>query len=411
MGGAAVASLRLFKALNKNGVDVKMLVQDGSNTTASNITVLAKSFIDKKLSFARFAQERLLFLRQEKNKELRYAFSPANVGIDISKHPDVQEADIIHINWINQGFLSLKSLESLFQLGKPIVWTLHDMWVFTGGCHYAGYCHGFLENCGNCPQLKSPDRNDISSVQFYSKLNIYKRRNLSIVTCSKWLKSLASESSLLRDKTIKSIPNPLDTTVFKPLDKKACRISENLPTNKKLILFGAANVNDTRKGMSFLIEALQLFKQRYADYAPQIELVIFGKVNPATLETIPFEKHLLNYVSGTDRLINIYNAADLFVLPSLQDNLPNTVAEAMGCGVPVVAFKTGGVPEMIDHLKNGYLAEAKNASDLANGMFQVLFEVSGMKYGENAREKALTSYSEEVVVAEYLKVYNDALSK
>ncbi len=411
IGGAAVASLRLFNALTKSGVEVKLMVQDEPKGGSTRSIVLANTFFTRKMSFFRFVEERLYFLRHEKSREMRYAFSPANIGIDISKHPAVQEADIIHLNWINQGFLSLQSLEKLFALGKPVVWTLHDMWTFTGGCHYAGYCHGFLENCGNCPQLKTADRNDISSIQFFSKMNIYKRRNLSIVTCSKWLKSLASESNLLRDKPIKAIPNPLDTTIFHPLDKTDCRKSENLPLNKKLILFGAANVNDSRKGMSFLIEALQLFKQRYSDYTSQVELVIFGRVKAETIAQIPFESHQLNYINGLSRLVNVYNSADIFVLPSLQDNLPNTVAEAMGCGIPVVAFKTGGVPEMIDHLKNGYLADAKNASDLADGMFQILFAHKDIDFGVNARNKALASYSEEVVVAEYLKVYADALAR
>lgn len=409
VGGAAVASFRLYNALQKKNVDVKFLVQDGPKQQTGKSIVLAYNYLTRKMSFLRFLQERIYFLRHEINKDMRYSFSPANIGIDISKHPAVQEADIIHLNWINQGFLSLQTLEKLFALGKPIVWTLHDMWTFTGGCHYAGNCHGFLENCGNCPLLKTSAKNDISAVQYISKMNIYKRRNISIVTCSNWLKSLANESNLLRDKKVKSIPNPLDTTIFTPLDKMACRRNENLPTDKMLILFGAANVNDTRKGMNYLIEALQLFKERYSNYATQVELVIFGKVKPETMALLPFKSNQLNYISNIPKLVNIYNAADLFVLPSLQDNLPNTVAEAMGCGIPVVAFKTGGVPEMIDHMKNGYLSEAKNTSDLADGIYQILFGNSGINFSENARTKALTSYSEEVVVAEYLKVYNDAL--
>ena len=411
IGGAAVASLRLYNALKRSNVDVKIMVQDKPKGIDSQAIVIANTYYKEKMSFVRFVRERLFFLRHEKNKSLRYAFSPTNVGVDISTHPAVIEADIIHLNWINQGFLSLASIEKLFALGKPIVWTLHDMWTFTGGCHYAGYCHGFLENCGNCPMLKTAARNDISSAQFFSKMNMYKRRKLSIVTCSNWLKSLASESSLLRDKNIKSIPNPLDTDIFRPLDKAACRISESLPPNKKLILFGAANINDSRKGMNYLVDALSHFNQRYPDYASQVELVFFGKVKAETLSELAFPSHQLNYISDPERLVSIYNAADVFILPSLQDNLPNTVAEAMGCGVPVVAFKTGGVPEMIDHLKNGYLAEAKNSADLADGIYQVLFGNNDIAFAENARKKALNSYSEQVVVGEYLKVYSDALKK
>lgn len=410
-GGAAVASLRLYLALKKNDIDATLLVQDMPKKPATDAIVLDNNSIRQNMSMLRFIQERVMFLRHEKSKDLRYAFSPANVGVDISTHPAVQEADIIHLNWINQGFLSLKSIEKLFALGKPIVWTLHDMWAFTGGCHYAGYCHGFLENCGNCPMLKTADRNDLSSIQFFSKMNIYKRRNLTIVTCSKWLRSLANESSLLRDKPVKSIPNPLDTNIFKPLDKMECRKQEGLPTNKKLILFGAANVNDVRKGMDYLIEALQLFKQRHADHIHQVELVIFGKVKSETMQMLGIPFHQLNYVNNLERLIQVYNAADIFVLPSLQDNLPNTVAEAMGCGVPVVAFKTGGVPEMIDHQRNGYLAESKNSLDLADGIFEVLFNPNNIEYSKFAREKAVFSYSEDVVAAEYLKVYNDALKQ
>jgi hypothetical protein len=195
MGGAAIACLRLLAILEQSeGIKVTMLVQEKKRDNP-NVKAIAETWLQKKLAFVRFVRERLYFIFQEKNKEVRFAFSPANSGIDISEHPLVQEADIIHLHWINFGFLSLKSLNKLFALNKPIVWTLHDMWAFTGGCHYSGECDRYTQSCGHCPQLKSQQDWDISRWVWWRKAKAWKNLNLTIVTPSQWLADCARNSS------------------------------------------------------------------------------------------------------------------------------------------------------------------------------------------------------------------------
>ncbi|MCU4156648.1 glycosyltransferase family 4 protein [Carboxylicivirga sp. A043] len=407
-GGAAVAANRLNRALRRFGVESKLLVQDLSHNE-EGVYAVDKGFVYRQKAFARFAWERLTFLPYERNASVRYAFSPANTGIDITEHPLVKEADIIHLHWINQGFLSIETLGKLLKCGKPIVWTQHDMWSFTGGCHYAGTCLEFLEFCSYCPFLRKSGKKDLSARIFAQKRKIYNESPLSIVTCSKWLRTLSQESKLLRRKEFYNIPNPIDTDFYQPRCKQETRKRLGLPEDKRLILFGAANVNDPRKGMRYFIEALSILAENFPVVKDKTELVVFGKMNAETAKLFPFKTNSFKFVSDPDVLVDLYSAADNYVLPSLQDNLPNTVMESLACGTPVVGFSIGGVPEMITHKESGYLAEVKNSLSLATGIYETLFVSDLEQLSANARQKAVEHYSEEVVANQYKAVYKSLL--
>ena len=409
-GGAAVAANRLNLALRRNGVDSQLLVQD-MYRTQEGVSAVDSGFIYKKKAFARFAWERLTFLPYERNASVRFAFSPANTGIDISQHPLVQEADIIHIHWINQGFLSIESLGKLLKCGKPIVWTQHDMWSFTGGCHYAGTCLEFLEFCSYCPFLRKSGKKDLSARLFAQKRKIYNQSPLSIVTCSKWLRTLSQESKLLRRKDFYNIPNPIDTDFYAPRDKAEARKRLGLPVDKKILLFGAHTVDDSRKGVRYLVEALSILSENFPKILEDTELLVFGNVKRTTIKQLPFKTNVLRYVSNPDKLVDLYNAADCYVLPSLQDNLPNTVMESLACGTPVVGFRIGGLPEMVTHKESGYLAEVKNSLSLATGIYDVLFVSDLNQIGENARKKAIEAYSENVVAQQYIAIYEKLMAE
>ncbi len=370
-GGAAIAARRLKDALQANNHEVKMLVQEKLSNDSSILSTTTGKF-KKYYNLWLFILERLYFLFHEKSKDIRFAFSPAIAGEDISKHPLVKEADVIHIHWFNQGYLSLKSLKKLLKLNKKIVWTLHDMWAFTGGCHYAGNCSNFEISCGNCKFLKKPGQKDLSSRILKRKQKILENSNLQIVTCSNWLANKARKSSLLKNIDVKAIPNPIDISVFKPSDKSELRNQLNLPQEKKLILFGAANIMDERKGLKYLVEALKKLKEKNTQLAEESEILLFGKSNEEFLKQLPLKINNLGLIFGEQNIAKVYAAADVFVLPSLEDNLPNTVMESLACGTPVVAFDTGGIPEMIGHKKNGYLSEYKSVEDLLNGLIYVL---------------------------------------
>jgi glycosyltransferase involved in cell wall biosynthesis len=410
-GGAAEACMRLLKALQLQEVDVAMVVQKKKRTENAVYTVERNVFGRLRSTF-NFLLERIPFmLFQERDKQVRFAFSPANAGTDISNSKVIQEADIIHLHWINSGFLSINNIKKLIALNKPVIWTLHDMWAFTGGCHYSGPCNHFKNQCGNCYFLREPEDNDISHDGWLAKSDMFSSaRNLSIVTCSHWLAETAIKSTLLKGIKIQAIPNPIDTEIFSPQDTAVAKVKWGVSTNTKVILFGAANINDRRKGISFLVDALLHLANVYKSDTP-VEVVIFGKNKHFDTAKLPFPVRQLNTITAAADLAEIYSLADVFVSPSLEDNLPNMIMEAMSCGTPVVAFNTGGIPDLIDHQVNGYLAEFKSSTDLATGIKDVFDFSNHAKYSTAARYKIQRMFNNEKVAGQYIDLYKSVLNK
>jgi len=406
-GGAAVACLRLTKALLADNKDVNVLVQEKINND-DFVNSTGESFFKKKINFLKFISERLFFLPYEKNAELRFAFSPADFGENISKNKLVQEADIIHIHWINQGFLSLRNIQQLLSLNKPVVYTLHDMWLFTGGCHYAGTCENYSIKCGNCKFLKNPKPNDLSYKILQKKIKLFSSENLHIIACSNWLANKAKQSTLLKNFPITSIPNPIDTKIFQPISKKTALQKWNLEPTKKYILFGSANIFDKRKGLIYFIEALNFMKLNMPKILENTECLVFGKMKHELNENFPIKVNSLGYLQHTEDIVKAYNAADVFVLPSLEDNLPNTIMEAAACGTPTLAFNTGGIPEMIVHETTGYLSDYKSAESIAKGL-QYVFENKTL-LAQNARNYKIKNYSSEVVAQIFNSFYENMSS-
>jgi glycosyltransferase involved in cell wall biosynthesis len=406
-GGAPAACLRLLKALVSKKMDARLLVQH-KKTGEERVEGIVKSFIGRLKANADFLRERIPFiLFHERDKSVRFAFSTANAGTSIKNQLLVDDADIIHLHWTNSGFLSIADLKELVDTGKPIVWTLHDMWTFTGGCHYSGSCDNFMRQCGNCPFLRDADDNDISHKGWLRKAALYKdAQNITFVTCSKWLAGVAKQSSLIGNFRIEAIPNPIDITVFSPRDKSTARQKWGVAPDVKIILFGAANINDRRKGISYLVEALDVLKNNYAQ-VEKIEMVIFGKNKHFDTNTLPFKVHEFNLLTSADDLAEVYSLADVFVTPSLEDNLPNTIMEALSCGTPVVAFDTGGIPEMVDHQQNGYLAKFKDSVDMAKGLHETLN--ADAQLAVNSRQKVLDNYTNEIVANQYINLYQSLL--
>lgn len=385
-GGAAVAAGRLGKALKQAGIQVDKLVRD-----------------DTWLNRFRFYWERLIiFLCNHLNRKNLFAVSIANTGTDLSGNPSIKEADIIHLHWINQGFLSLKDIEALVKLNKPIVWTMHDMWPCTGICHHARDCEKFQTGCQSCFFLKSKGK-DLSTSVFDKKLSLYKDANITFVGCSRWLSGRAKKSYLLQDKTVLSIPNPIDTEVYHPMGQGTARELLGLPSGKKLLLFGALNVTDKRKGIDYLIAALRKIEK------PDVELVVFGQVKDDIRGLFPVPIHSMGYLSDESKIVTLYNAVDIFITSSLEENLPNTIMESMACGTPCVGFEIGGIPEMIDHKINGYVTNYKDANDLSNGIQWVLEHGDRQALSDACVKKVQENYTEEVVAKKYLELYKSII--
>jgi glycosyltransferase involved in cell wall biosynthesis len=401
-GGAGVAAARLHQALLNAGTDSHLMVSESSRP-GPQTTAWADNPWKSKKAWANFVMERLSFLPYEKDKSVRFAFSPAAAGADIADHPLVKQASIIHLHWVNFGFLSLKSLEKLFALGKPIVWTLHDMWTFTGGCHYNRGCERYLSHCCYCPYLKKPGEYDIAFTQFEKKQGLYQNTNLTLVSPSRWLDNLVQQAALTNGKPSQAIPNCIDTNFFKPGNRTEARHALGLPTDKKLFLFAGANTQDPRKGFTYFQEAM------HNPGLAGAEVMILGKGKAENFKDMPVKTHFLGKISDANQMVQAYNAADMLIAPSLEDNLPNTIMEAMACGTPAVGFDTGGIPEMIGHLENGFISTSQSASSLSEGIQWVLSHNADGTVSANARTKVLQHYSEEVVARQYSQLYDSLL--
>ena len=407
-GGAAIASSRLLEALRKADMDASMLVQEGRDEEKA-IYSTTHGAIKRWINLLRFIMERLVFLPREKSPNIRFLFSLANTGESIKGNSMVREADVIHLHWINAGFLSLRSLKALLNLGKPVVWTFHDMWPFTGGCHYALECEEYTRECGQCPYLKRPGTGDLSHRIWLKKKEIFNSGKFTVITPSKWLKECVRASSLLHDLGVHTIHNPIDSFFFQPADREqACR-SLKLDPTKKYILFGAATVKNVMKGYSYFAEAIKLLS---ANVNPdQVEILLFGKSKDNEADAFPLRTRNIAFVRSVDTLVQLYSVAHLFVIPSLQDNLPNTILESMLCGTPVVGFKTGGIPEMIDHKRNGYMADFKSSADLAEGIQWVLSMETYDTLSRETRESVLRRYPAKGSVDAHIKLYKTLLDK
>ncbi len=401
-GGAAIACRRLFEAHRSQGIEVTHIVLNGDEAKRDNKIVL-----NQQQSFSKWKlyMEKLQFWFHEKSDAYRFKFSTAQYGYDISKIKEVREADVIHLHWVQQGFLSLNNIEKLMQLGKPVYWTMHDMWTFTGGCHYSEDCVNFKSNCGDCFMLKKPAATDLSNKLWLLKERLYGNEGaISFITCSAWLKNIAHTSKLLAAQNVMAIPNPINTDFYVPAKKQIGK--------KYSILIQAMDLNDERKGFTYFIECLEILKSIDPTITERIKINSFGKLTDESISKMGYEVEAFGFLKTDKEVLAAYHASDILVIPSLQDNLPNAVMESLSCGIPVIGFETGGIPEMVDHLKNGYITEVKNSNGLAQGILWAIEDQSRFnELSANARKKVETEYSYPIISARYVDEYKKRLAE
>ncbi|WP_443936919.1 glycosyltransferase [Pedobacter sp. MW01-1-1] len=402
-GGAGRACLRLSDALRANGIDSKVLVyyKFGQN---KKIDTFSKSLIQRGRAVYNILSER--YFAKWLSKSVKTPFSLQWFGRSIVHHPDVKSADLIHLHWVNHGFLTPKFLAELDELEKPIVWTFHDSNAFTGGCHVRYGCEHFHNQCGECPILKYSGKNDISHKTWLRKQRAYGKMNFHIVAPSNWMADSVKFSSLLGTRSISVIPNTIETKIFKPYVKADAKKILKINPDKFVLMSGfMPSKNDKHKGTPYLIEALEILSKRKGIKRENIELVIFGNKDNAEMPVFPFKTTFLGTISKDEHLAKCYSAADAFITPSLEDNLPNTVMESLACATPVVAFTTGGIPDMVSHLKNGYLAQYENAEDLANGIEWLYYHSNKEEIQKEARLSILSHFSEKVIAEKHTILY------
>lgn len=408
-GGAAVAANRLMEALINNGVKAKMLVRDKQS---DRLTVA--SLPQTPLLRWHFLWERLvIYIYSFFSKKHLFDIDIANAGTDITKLPEFKEADVIHLHWINQGMLSLKDIRKILQSGKPVVWTMHDIWPATAICHYTRGCNQFKTQCNACPLLpKFSPLNHKAAGVWQKKQHMLQDSSIYFSACSRWLEGEARKSALLKDQPITNIPNPIDTHIFHPLASKAeARKKLGLPEEGNILLFVSQKVTDERKGVDFFTKAISILAETHPMFKENTTIAILGGHADEVAQQLALPTKALGYVSDEKTIISAYNAANVFVTPSLEDNLPNTIMEAMACGTPCVGFRVGGIPEMIDHQKNGYVAEFRSAEDLANGINWVLNDADYDALCQHAIRKVAQNYSQSSVALRYIEVYQHAIAQ
>jgi len=400
-GGASRAAYRLHQALLDSSVKSQMLV----NVKFSDDyrVVESESNIGKGVSLLRRIMDALpLGLYKHRSKTY---FSPNLVPFSgLVARVNKINPDVVHLHWVNKVMLSMSDIA---KIKAPIIWSLHDMWAFTGGCHYDEECGAYIDSCGSCRVLGSLKGYDLSRYIFKRKLASYsKHKNLTIVGLSRWLASCAKQSRLFKGKKVVCLPNPIDTSVYLPLEKIVARDLLCLPRDKTLVLFGAmAATSDPRKGFKELSEALQQLESE------NIELVVFGSSEPKVPECFKFKAHYLGPLYDDVTLRALYSAADVMVIPSIQENLSNAIMEGIACGTPVVAFDVGGNGDMIEHKTNGYLAKPFDTEDLAVGIEWVLNAPNYDELSANARNKVVREFDSRVVAKRYIALYESVLEK
>jgi glycosyltransferase involved in cell wall biosynthesis len=398
-GGAARAANRLHKALGSHGIDSLMVVQSKSS---DDFTVLgAKTIFQKAFYKLRPILDSLPVRRYPDRTKIPFSSSWVPFS-DLVDRINGLNPDVVHLHWVAGGFLRI---EDLPRINAPLVWTLHDNWGFTGGCHIMWECDRYINSCGSCPRLGSSNDNDLSRKIWQRKSKVFmKLPNMKIVALSNWLAGCAKQSNLFKDHEVICLPNPINTEIYSPVDKFLARNLFNLPNDKKLIAFGAMSAtSDVNKGFKELSGALEYLS---CDY----ELVIFGANEPKNSQGFKQKVHYLGHLSDDLTLRVLYSAADVMVVPSLQEAFGQTASEAMACGTPVVAFGATGLLDIVDHLISGYLAKPFDTKDLADGIEWILQNENPKQLSEASRAKVLKEFDSKILVDKYINIYKSLLS-
>jgi glycosyltransferase involved in cell wall biosynthesis len=397
-GGAAIAAFRLHNAMLQQGMDSTYFVLERSiNDRADIFTV---SYFE--LYIKRILNKALETITKRTMRSKAGGFSTFKHGINIVKYIANFNPDVIYLHWIN-NFVNYRTLKQILKTGKPVFWFLHDMFAITGGCHYSFDCAKYQTKCYKCPFHGTGSfLTDLSIRQYRIKHRIYKKfDNLMFIAPSGWLFDCTHKSGITNNNRIYHIPNLIDTEVFKPLNKEMARQLFSLDSKKKIIGFGAHSaLTNPYKGWSYLKEALQIVSHDESLQGIQTELLIFGSnYSKEIAESIPFPVHFLGNLYDEYSLAAAYNCIDVFVIPSLAENFPNTILESLACDVPVVGFNTGGIPDTVNE-HSGYLAEYNNSADLARGISLLLRE----KINVNSY---VMPFLKDVIISRHKKLWKD----
>ena len=400
-GGAGIATLRIHKKLLEKGIHSDLLVYKSSDLSLPKVTEVKKDFLYRIKESLFYRLDNFLFRKKIRPGAQQFSFNRFQ-RVNVYDHPLIKQADIVCLYWVAANFLTP---EEIGKLNKPIIWRLSDKWAFTGGCHYSGDCKKYEEHCGNCPQLITDKKKDFTWFGLKRKNEAWQDKNITVVAPSRWIADAAGKSTILKNKSIVRIATGVDHNVFKPIDKAKEREALNIPPSSKVILFGANNaLESTYKGGIFFRKMVEQLADK--DYI----FLLFGSDKNRQRDDVYNNVRFLGVLREENDLCRAYNAADIFICPSIEDNLPNTVLESMACGTPCVAFKdSGGVVDVIVHKENGYLAEYRNTEDLVNGVLWIDEANKNGSLSVKAREKILSEFTLEKQVDSFISLYKSVL--
>lgn len=405
-GGAAVVSFRLMEALRSAGVDARMIVEE--KLTDSQFVETCAGNLRIKIPFL---TERLkIFVKNGFSRATLFKIDTASDGIDLSKNKFVRDADIVCLNWVNQGMLSFRDIEKILDLGKPVVWTMHDMWCMTGICHHAGDCEHFRRECGDCHLLgRMKGKRDLSYKIWKKKKKLYSSKKITFVAVSSWLAERALKSSLLSAMKPEVIPN-----AFRCMDTPGTEESPEKETNIKTIVFGAARLDDPIKGLPILMEATRMLSREHPEEASLLRLVTFGNIkDPDTMKNCGLPHSHLGLLRGESAVKEIYLKSDIVVSSSLYETLPGTLVEGQAYGCIPVCFDRGGQKDIVDHLSTGYIAHfsdnpEESARNLMKGLLWAMTARSEIR--DRMRKSVERRFSYKSVAEKYIALFNRLLS-
>ncbi len=401
-GGAARAAYRLHSGLRAIGVNAYMLVQHKSGTDPNVLGPVspAARLLAKICSrLDRFPV--LIYPRR------RIILWTGWLPVPIHGKLALFQPDLVHLHWFSGGFVPLSTLE---HIAYPLVWTLHEMWGFTGGCLYDEGCGRYRQQCGACPLLGSSREHDLSRRIWQSKQRALHNLDLTLVAPSRWLAESARASSIFRHHRIEVIPNGLDLEKFRPVNKYIARDLLDLPQEPQLILFGAVKTTNPLKGFRYLQAAIQHFAR--AGWGNTAHAVVFGADRPANPPDMGLHTHYVGYINDDEHLALLYSAADVVVVPSVQEAFGQVASEALACGTPVVAFAATGLLDIVDHRQTGYLAQPYEVDDLARGINWVLEDYERrQRLAQNARIRAMHDFSQQLQARRYQNLYAELLQE
>lgn len=402
LGGAGVVTWRLMQALNAKGVDARMIVY--TKYSDSDKVAVTGSRFSRGWNFTleRFG----ILARNDFNRSDLFKVSVADHGMPLWRHPWVADADVINLSWINQGLLSLDGIRRIAALGKPIVWTMHDMWTMTGICHHAYECTRFHDSCGCCPFLKSDNPSDLSNRVWRQKHTLYGEVPVHFVAVSNWAAERARSSSLMKDMPVTVIPNafPIESFMTEPIDDFPR--FDPIPNRRRLI-FGAARLDDPIKGLDTLIDALNLLFDNNPEIGINTGVILFGDIrDKSILDRLRFAVLNMGRVDDPRLLRQLYASSVAVLSTSRYETLPGTLIEGQASGCLPVTFGNGGQADIVTHLKDGYIARSGDVEDFANGIIWAL----GQKVDRRALHDSVGSrFGADSVADRYISLYESLL--